>query len=66
VMLSLSSAPVLKGDCNCGSPKMQELLHDVRWWEGMGTDTLKSIHGLPMWILNVSLFSFSFHFIVTN
>ena len=30
VMLSLSSAPVLKGACNCGSPEMQELLHDGR------------------------------------
>ena len=31
VMSSSSSAPVLEGARNCGSPKMQELLQDRRW-----------------------------------
>ena len=32
VMSLLSSAPVLEGACNCGSPKMQDLLYDGRQW----------------------------------
>ena len=30
--MSLSSAPVIKGACNYGSPQMQELIYDGRWW----------------------------------
>jgi hypothetical protein len=31
-MSSLLPAPVLEGARNCGSPEMQELLHDARQW----------------------------------
>jgi hypothetical protein len=59
-MSSSSSAPVIKGACNCRSPQMQELIYDGRWqvdlylpdlWVvGTGTGMLKSTCGLPVWI----------------
>ena len=62
-MSSLSSAPVIEGARNCGSPQMQELIYDGRWqvdlylpdpWlddpQVAGMGMLKSTHGLPMQI----------------
>jgi hypothetical protein len=75
-MSSSSSAPVIEGACNCGSPQMQELIYDGRWWvdpyppdlqvAGMGKVWVWVwvTHGLPMWIpilLCVALSTTTYH-----